>query len=168
MIEQNFILNEPIVKAKLRFLKEMRRIHRYKSQNWSKRRSKVLLCSDLLDDGNNTICRFHNFKDPYLGFLGSFEIRLQAAFLVWLMSQQILPYPKNSAIVDAAEHYAAFFKDEFFPYGLIGRQQWLAISEWLYKEKHLITKKQYRFLRHPIITVFQTFIENKILCYNDY
>lgn len=158
-------LEDPIVKAKLRFLKEIRLSNSYKRFNWKCRWYKP--CEGLVDTPSS-MCRFRLVETYTIDFYNSRSINIQSAFLVWLMSFRIVPIPNNSAVVAAADDYSAQFKDEFFPYSLVPKTEWRRTADWLYKEKHLITKRQYRFLKRPIITMLQTFVENKILYHQDY
>lgn len=164
MENKNF-LEDPIVKAKLRFLKEMRLSCSYKRFN--REYSGYKPCEDLVDPPSS-ICRFDVFDISDVGFYNSYYITIDSAFLVWLMSFRIVPIHRDSAIVRAADHYAAQFEDEFFPYSLVPKTEWRTIADWLYKRKHLITKRQYRFLKRPIITMLQIFVEHNILRYQDY
>lgn len=164
-MENKSFLEDPIVKAKLRFLKEMRLSYSYKRFNrkhcWYKP------CEDLVDPPSS-ICHFGPIESSDVDIYNSRSISIHSAFLVWLMSFRIVPIRKDSAIVRAADHYAAQFEHEFFPYSLVPKTEWRRTADWLYKRKHLITKRQHRFLKLPIITMLQIFVEHIILRYKDY
>lgn len=164
-MENNSFLEDPIVKAKLRFLKEMRLSCSYKRFN--REHSWYKPCEDLVD-APLSICYFGPIETSDVDIYNSRSIAIDSAFLVWLMSFRIVPIHKDSVIVRAADHYAAQFKDEFFPYSIVSKTEWRRTADWLYKRKHLITKRQYRFLKRPILTMLQIFVEHNILRYQDY
>lgn len=157
-------LEDLIVKAKLRFLKEIRLSQHFKRRNLESRLYKP--CEGLVD-GFGTPCKFAPIESLYINSVRSLNpIDIESAFLVWLMSFRIVP--DKSAITDAADYYAEYFKEEFFPYFQVPKTKWRRIADWLYKEKHLITKRQYHFLKRPIITMLQIFVEDRILRYHEY
>ena len=163
--------DDPIIRAKLRFMKEIGVYGQYRQYVSSRNFRPLKGLKDCLPLG--TICTFGHFN-PVIGKHGiaydtiSDEVRLAHLFLTWVNSYKIIELPKDSPVAATNDAYDKLFPDQFFPKSLFRNGQWKACAHYLYKQSHCISKRQYRFLRHPLGEMIRMFIENKVLGYKDY